>query len=258
MFKKDNEIKETAKTDKPKWLLPVIIAAIALVVIVIVVVLVVSSNKKGNSNTSTGTNTGDSSNVVTGSKVSDTKYSATELEKNITSSAVLAKDGTLVAFISNKNDVTVNIELEVEFYDANGNILGSADTGLDAVGAKNDIALGIDDFRIPKDWDNYKLFVDVEKSDYTNYNDKVSFTHNTNKNDVVVQVTNNSDEEIEEITVAVVFYSGDTVVGYRDDDEYHTKPGRSANFNFSGPYDNRYNDLKYDTYKVYVNRTANY
>ena len=252
---KINEIEENQKADKSKWIYPVIVIVLIAVIIVLVIVLI--STKKEKPNNSTGNNSSNGSNVVTGTNVSDKKYSSAELEKNITSNAVLAKDGTLVVFITNKNNVPVDVELEVEFYDANGNILGIEGDYLDAVGSHTDIVFGIRDFTMPNNWDNYKLFVDVEQSDYTNYNDKVSVTHNTN-DDVIVQVTNNTEEEIDEINVAVVFYSGDTVVGYRDDLEYHTKPGRSANFEFTRPYDSHNNDLNYDSYKVYVNSASNY
>lgn len=197
---------------------------------------------------STGTNTSSGSNT--------NKNSAVELEKNITSSGAITDLGKLIVFVTNSNKVAVDMEIEVEFYDANGVIVGSDSEDLRAVGAGAEIA--VDMWSTPSSFDNYKIYVDVEQTNEISYFDKVELVHNNNGEEIAAQVKNNSDDTIEYITVSVVYYQGDKVVGYDDGIEVDVKSGRSANFTLYYPYNSDYRDIKFDTYKVFVNEAFSY
>ena len=112
------------------------------------------------SNTSVGTNANNNS-----SNSNTQQKSETDLEKNIKSSGAVTDLGKLVVFVTNGNDVAVDMEIEVEFYDANGIIVGSDSEDLQAVGAKADIAIEM--WSTPESFDNYKIYVDVKQT--TNY-----------------------------------------------------------------------------------------
>lgn len=203
------------------------------------------------SNTSSGTNTNNnSSNSKTPQK------SGADLEKNIKSSGAVTDLGKLVVFVTNGNDVPVDMEIEVEFYDANGTIVGSDSEDLQAVGAKADIA--IDMWSTPDSFDNYKIYVDVKQTTNYSYFDKLELTHNNNGKEIAVQVKNNSNDTIEYITVSVVYYQGDKVVGYDDDIQSDIKAGRSGNFTLDFPYNKRYDDVHFDNYKVFITEAYSY
>ena len=225
-----------------------------IIIIFICLLLVVGCGKaKPNStgsNTSTGTNTQSSS---TGS---NPQISSTELEKNIVTSGAVSKRGKLIVFATNNNKVAVDMDFEVEFYDASGTIVGSASEDLNGVGPGAEVAVEM--YSTPDNWDNYKIYVDVENTYYKTYFGKLNITHSNNKKEIAVQVTNNSEDIIEYISVAVVYYQGETPVGIEDGFQDDIKPGRSANFNISYDYDKKYNDVRFDSYKVFVTEAYSY
>lgn len=203
-------------------------------------------------NTSTGTNT--SSGTNDNSTIPN--YSPSELEKNITCSGAITELGKLVVFATNNNKIPVDMEIEVEFYDANGIITGSSSNSLQAVGSRAEIAVEM--WSTPEYFDNYKIYVDVEQTDEISYFDKLELTHNNNGDEIVVQVKNNSDDTIDYITVSVVYYQGNKVVGIDDSIEDDIKSGRSGNFKLNFPYNKNYKDVRFDSYKVFITEAYSY
>lgn len=204
---------------------------------------------------STGRNTSTGSNTNTNSGRNNAK-STENLEKNITTQGAVAKNGKLIVLAKNDNSIPVDIEIEVEFYDEKGTIVGSGEEEFQAVGAKSEVAVQI--YNTPSSWDNYKIYADADTTDEISYIDKLDIKHSDNQENIAVQVTNNSDDKIEYITVAVVYYQGEEVVGINDGIESDIKPGRSANFNIYYPADSNYNDVSFDSYKVFVNEAYSY
>lgn len=211
------------------------------------------SNSTGTNPNSTGTNP--NSNESSSGNQSES-YTSSELEKHITSSGAITERGKLVVFVKNDNDVAIDIEIEVEFYDAENVIVGSDSDSWHAIGNNSEIATEM--WNTPENFDNYKIYVDVEQTEETSYYDQLEVTHNNNGEEIVVQVKNNSQDVIEYINVSVVYYQGDKVVGIDDSSDSDIKSGRSANFNLMFPYDKKYNDVNFDNYKVFVNEACSY
>ena len=205
---------------------------------------------------STGENTSTGTNTSSGDNKGPSGYTPLELEKNIVTSGAVAKNGKLMVFATNNNKVPVDMKIEVEFYTEDGTIAGSGSEDFQGVGANCEVATEI--YGTPDKWDNYKIYADVEETDVSSYVDKVEVKHSNNKKNIVVQVTNNSESDIDYIEVAVVYYQGETPVGLEDGLQSDTKPGRSANFNIYFASDKKYNDVKFDTYKVFVNEAYSY
>lgn len=176
-------------------------------------------------------------------------------EENSNVKGVVAKDGKLILFTKNDKKVAVDMEFEVEFYDENGVIVGSDTEQLTAVGAGREVAVQMSD--LPKNFKNYKVYVDEEKSEQIEFFDKIEVTHNNNGDNIVVQVKNNSQEEIENIMVLVVYYNQGEIVGSDYDMVFDVKKGRSGNFTLYAPYDSEYNEIKFDDYKVIVTEAFN-
>lgn len=227
-----------------KRLLSVLLIALTLFVITGCSSNRATPNSEGN-NTATGTNTSKSS-----------KHTTIDLNKNVVTSEAVAKNGKLIVLVTNNNTVAVDMEMEVEFYDAEGTIIGSDDEGFTAVSANATVAAEI--YSTPDKWDNYKVYVDVEETNEISYFDKISINHSNSDRKIAVQVTNNSDETIEQITVAVVYYQDDKIVGLENGYEFDIKSGRSANFNIYYASDKNYRDVKFDTYKVIVTEAYSY
>ncbi len=183
-------------------------------------------------------------------------YSSSELEKKITSNGAITDCGKLVVFVSNNNKVPVDMEIEVEFYDANGTFVGSDSGDLLAVGSNGNIAVEI--WSTPESFDNYKIYVDAEQTDEISYYNDIEISHSNNGEEIAVQAKNNSQDEIEYITVSVVYYQGEKVVGIASDIQNEIKSGRSANFTLNFPYDKKYHDVKFDNYKVFLNGAYSY
>ena len=202
---------------------------------------------------STGTNTSSGTNPYGQNTNSNTPAN---LEKNISTSGAVTDLGKLIVFVTNNNSVAVDMEIEAEFYDANGAIVGSASEDLRAVGPNADIV--VDLWSTPDRFDNYKIYVDVVQTEQTSYFDKVELVHNNTGKKIAAQVKNNSSDTIERIAVSVVYYQGDKVVGYEHDTESDIKPGRSANFNLNYPYNKNYRNVKFDNYKVFITEAYSY
>lgn len=252
---KEKENSNSSKKNIVKFLVPIVVAIIIIIAIIAIVLTQKNQNSNTNkfngNNTSTGTNNNQNNN-----QNNQKYYTPDELEKNIITSGAVTKKGKLVVFVINKNNVCVDMEIEVEFYDKNNTIVGSGKNSVNAVGKDSEIAVDIWD--TPTSWDNYKIYVDLEQSRYESYLNKINITHSNNGKEIVAQITNNSNEIIERIEAVVVYYQDNVVVGYDDDMEFDIKSGRSANLNFGFPTDEKYNKIGFDTYKVFVNEAYSY
>lgn len=230
----------------------------SLFICILILTLVVGCGNNSDNNSSSGSITASgTNNSSSGSNSSSSSQVSTkELEKNVETYGAVSKHDKLIVFVKNNNKVAVDMEIEVEFYDKDGNIVGSDADDLKAVGSNSEVAVEMWD--TPSSWDNYKLYVDLEQTDEICYFDKVTLTHSNTGEQIAAQVKNNSEDTIEYIKVAVVYYQGDEVVGIDDGIESDIKPGRSANFNLDFPYDSKYNKVRFDTYKVFITGAYSY
>lgn len=221
-----------------------------------------SKQEQSGTNTATGTNTGTGTNTSaeeetdTGTESQQQEYSPSDLAANITSSGAVTDLGKLVVFVTNGNEIAVDMEIEVEFYDAAGTIVGSGDEDLQAVGPNAETAVQI--WSTPSTFDNYKIYVDVEASSDDSYFDQVELIHNNTGESIAVQVKNNSQETIQFVEVSVVYYQADRVVGFDSGLESDINPERSANFTLGYPYNAEYSEVAFDSYKVFINGAYSY
>ena len=178
------------------------------------------------------------------------------LSDKITSNGALTKRNRLVVFAKNNNNIVIDLTIEVEFYDANNALVSSGKEYLYGVGSGAEVAVEIYD--TPSSFNSYKIYADAEETSYTKtFFDSIELSHNR-ADKVVAQVKNNSTSTIDTISAAVVYYQGTTVVGYDEETAFDVKPGRSGNLNFFEPYDNNYDDVEYDNYKVFINEAYSY
>ena len=175
---------------------------------------------------------------------------------NVSTKGALAKNGKLILFIENKNDKPVKMDIEVEFYDDENKLVKSGKDSLTGVRANSEVAIEIYD--TPEKYADYKIFVDAEYDDYLVFDKELEMTDNNTGEEVAVQVTNNSEDNIDWISVSVVYYKDKIPVGISEGLESDIKPGRSANFNIGYAYDKNYDDVEFDDYKVFINEAYSY
>ncbi len=225
-----------------------------LVVASLTLAIVTGCSSNGGNNEGTNTSTG--TNDQSGNNSTQQGEATSNLAQNVSSSGAITKEGKLIVFIKNNNNTAVDLDIEVEFYDADGMIAGSDSDILMGVGANNEVAVEM--YGTPEEFDNYKIYVDVEATSVISYLDKVELVHNNNGEEIVAQVKNNSQDEIDYIEVSVVYYQDDKVVGYDYSNDIEIKAERSANFTLRYPHDDNYDDVKFDTYKVFINEAYSY
>lgn len=177
-------------------------------------------------------------------------------EENSNVTGVVVPSGDLVVFTKNNKNVAVDMDFEVEFYDENGMIVGSSINYLTAVGAGREVVVEMSN--TPKNFSTYKIYVDETESEEIEYFDEIKVVHNNNGEEIVVQVKNNSQDEIKYMTVMAVYYNQGKVVGIDEDMASEIAKGRSGNFTLDYPYDTEYNDVQFDEYKVYVTEAYSY
>lgn len=228
---------------------------ILLLVIFMLIIIVGGCGNNTTNPSYAGKNTGSGSNISSGNSIPN-KNILVNLNENIKTSGAITDLGKLVVFVTNDNNVPVDMDIEVEFYDANGNILGSGSDDLSAVGAKSEVAVDI--WSTPENFDTYKIYVDVVQTTKISYFNNIELVHNNNGKDIVVQVKNNSSDVIDYITVSVVYFQNDKVVGFDESIQSDTNPGRAANFILDYPYNKQYRNVYFDSYKVYVKEAYSY
>lgn len=213
--------------------IPMIIAVIVLVLIVAVisVIAITSNNSKDD--------------------IGGKEYTPTKLEEKITNEVATDNEGKLLVFIKNKNNIAVDIEVTVEFYDENGILIEEGKAYLTTIKSGAEVVSQIYD--TPNNYSTYKVYTDAEESEIYEVVEDINVTDNDNGEKILVQVKNNSNKIIETITASVIFYENDKIVGYDESIELDVKVGRSANMEFYYPYDENYDEISFDTYKVYIN-----
>ena len=274
--KKDNNINDNKKNNvfsylKKYWY----ILCLIIVVIVAIILFLPSktdSDKSGNTNSNNtnsnitennssneNANESEKNNNSANSEKNDPNIGIVgtkEINNNVEYAFVKAENGDYVLIGTNKNDGINHIEFTVEFYNNKDQYVGKSYADLNAVPKNSEFALDL--FDVPKTYDHYKVFVDVEKTTNKSYVDQLKATAIESDGKIVGQVKNTTNEEIEFMNIAIVFYKNNKVVGHDDTTVGETKPGRSANFEFYKPYDSSYKDMEFDSYKIYINSAHTY
>lgn len=184
------------------------------------------------------------------------EVSKEDLTKNIVETEEIGENGKLILFVENKNDISVSLNVEVEFYN-DSELITTAKERLYGVGAKSKIAFEMYDS--PEVYTSYKVFISAESlSTYKCYVEEIDVKENFENDKVIVKITNNSDDEIDYIKIAVVYYKKNKAVGISEGIVSSVKSGKSVNLNVNTAYNKDYNAVEYDNYKVFVDGAYSY
>ena len=182
--------------------------------------------------------------------------SSDELNKNITLDGKKAISGDFIIFANNKNDYSVDLTITVEFFDENNSLIKKGSAYISSVIPNTEIAVEIYD--TPKNYSSYKATPNATVSSYSKtYNDQIKITDKKEK-EVIVEIKNNSDDTIDYVEASIIYYQGENIVGIDESMIAELESGKTLYMNFYNPHDNDYNELTYDSYKIYVNSAYTY
>lgn len=160
----------------------------------------------------------------------------------------------------NDNNVNIDLDTKVVFYDASGKILSAA-SDRDTCIEKGRSCM--ESYYYPRtpdgdkaEYASYKItFVAKKSSEYTKgFANKIKATSNIGSDGrIMSEVVNTSNQKVKYITLCCIYYQGDEIVGIESTYSESLEPGASDIVNFMPPYDSSYDDIAYDNYKVVVN-----
>jgi hypothetical protein len=205
------------------------------------------------------TNKSDKSEVIKPERTG--AFSEPEEAESISYQSVLTPEGVLV-LVKNNGEQAQKVDIQVIYYDENDNIVG---TNQDYIIQVNPGQEQTKEIYLPYDSDyedvsfsRYEVSVTGSVDEfylgyYKNAADALEITSNQSGNKVITQFTNNTEEEFSSVEFGIIYYKDGKVVGYNEDIEMNVKPGKTVTEEQYPPYDEDYNDIPYDDYKIYLN-----
>jgi len=180
-----------------------------------------------------------------------------KLEDKITIDSESSTNGELIVFLQNNNNTTIDLTVEAEFYDKEGNIIGTEED-LVTLGKSSKAALGFDQ---PDSFDTHKINLRAsDSSDYIkSYHDDLTISDNNTGKEVIIKLKNTSKNTIESINVAVVFYKNDKIVGFDNNYEFDLKSNKEASMSIHVPYSkDSFEIIDFDDYEIFINDAYSY
>ncbi|MBS5933730.1 MAG: Ig-like domain-containing protein [Clostridiales bacterium] len=189
-------------------------------------------------------------------------FSSKDAVKNIQCELQDTGDG-VVAILKNGNKVAVSISAKLVYYNNSGNMIMATSDSNNCLEPNASCALF---FRGPYDSDykdldysDYKITMSVEKTYADKYDSsKIQVNSHMGEN-VTAEFTNNSDYDLEYITVAIVYYDvNGNAIGYDNSYVYCESAGSVDFKTFDFPYDSEYNTIIPNSYKIFINSAYQY
>lgn len=188
----------------------------------------------------------------------------TGMADNITYNGEVTEGGILVVFVKNENEVAVDMELKAQAFDEDGNELDYSTREIYSVEKGAEIAFDMQFANIDS-FDTYEISViEVQEAENSSYFDdieieseKEKIKNEDNKEVVIAEVTNNSEDDIGYIEIGCVFYQGDELVAYMDAIADDTKSGETVGLEIE-PIDEEGNNIEFDSYEAFLNQAYNY
>lgn len=238
------------KQDKGKSIAGIILSIIVFILVVVAYIGIAKNIENINTTTST--------NIETGRQETANNE---DLKKNIKIEAIgITKNGDFAFKIINNNDQAVFIDtVNTIFKDQDGNFMEKAESqsqyfGIEAKSEIVNYAWGFDkDF---SKYSNYEFEIEISNS-FMSKNLLVSnfeiIANNTGKQ-ISVQVKNNNDIKVESIKVLVAYYKEGAIVGCENGyaNDTATEANGTAYINVQYPKDEKYKEVDFDNYKVYL------
>lgn len=191
------------------------------------------------------------------------KFNATTASKNIKSELIDTGKG-VIAILKNNNKYPIAVDATLVYMDASGKAIGKSTADNYYFESGKECALS---FSGPYDGDYNSVGYDTYKISY-----KVSFLSSSIKSalsdievesnigvdNVMVTAVNNGKKSPSYTLVSIVFYKDGEVIGYDRTYADMEDPGAEDYLEFSFPYDENYDTIDIDDYKIFVNSSYYY
>lgn len=245
------------KLDKKKSTIGVVLCSITMILVIITFNNIMNTFNNINTTTSTNIETGKQETI-----------SNEELVKNVTAEALgITANGDFAFKVKNNNSQAVYIDtINTVFKDSNGNFMEKAKSqdqffGIAANSEVINYARGFDkDF---SKYSNYEFEVELSgnwMSERKLVNNFEIIANNTGKQ-ISVQVKNNNDVLVSNISIIVAYYKDGKIVGCENGyaNDTTTKANGTAYINIDYPEDSHYQEVQFDKYETYLlEATAEY
>lgn len=203
------------------------------------------------------------SNFTTVLSVTTDGFNAVTAVKNINNEFIDTNAG-VIAILTNNNNYPISLSATMVFYDANGKMLGESTEDNYYFEAGKKCALN---FYRPYDsqynyiqYDHYKVVYSADRTGYliSNLSDIVTNSYISAADNVMVEISNTGNKTSLFTQVAIIFYKDGKAVAYDYTYADCNNPGSTDYLEFSFPYDENYETIQIDDYKLFVNSSYNY
>lgn len=179
-------------------------------------------------------------------------YSSETLKENISYKDYMTEQKKVILVITNNNEVSVSSEIIIKFYDDKGDVINEEKNHLDYIAPGKEAAIEV--YNTPKKYDKYEVLIETEYYSKENYMKNIKITTEEEENTVIVKALNNSDSDFEELSLAIIFYDNNKVVAYDVGLKFNVLKNKEVSFTFNEPLDTNYEKIKYDDYKIFINK----
>lgn len=179
-----------------------------------------------------------------------------EILSNVKSEYVVTKDGKVAITLINNNDVNLEgLNLNITYYDEDGNLLSSDNQEVLFIEANSEFILGS---YLPYDSSDNLVYpgsvsinlTSIEYEGIEIQNDKLGIKHNKSvTGNVILECTNNYEKDIE-AQINIIYYKADNIVAC-DSTIYSLQAKETKSEEFYKPMDENYDGIEFDTYKLY-------
>ena len=224
----------SAPSNDKKKLYIIIGAAVLAIVVVVILCLTVFKDKDGNYD----------------DQVKENQKTFEELNKNFTYKEIKLSNGILVEIVNN-NDVLVDADVKIEFYDTNNTLVDVAADSTATIGANKKSYAFVSTYDI--EYSSYKITVKVDESfAKKSYTDSVEVVSANEVDEYyLVQLKNNSDVKLS-IYACVLFYQGENIIGFSNSFVSDILSGETTSDKIYIPMDENYETINYTKAEVVI------
>ena len=180
----------------------------------------------------------------------DYKDYEAEIKKNVSvKSTKTLPDGSILLLVENKSTRIAGVDVELEFYDGDGNLMGTHTTYVD-VAPNSERYAKVSQYSTKEGYEKFEI--NISTIDYTDIMDvkniKTSdITKNETEEEIILQYKNSTEYKMD-FDVICIFYSNNEIVYVATDSDY-VDGGSNANLEVDLYY---VEDITYDRYEIHA------
>lgn len=161
-------------------------------------------------------------------------------------------DDCLLLFVTNPNSFSVNVNLKINFYDDNKNLIIESFKSINVMDNLGEAIVSVEDVPI----NSTSFDVDVETNvvdDVTSIAKVMDILTNDMGTSIDVVINNYTDNDLDLVRVGLVFYSSDNIVAYRSYEEVNVTKQTKVTTNVKYPLDSDGNLILFEKVETVVN-----